>query len=323
MNPAGGVWARWPMGTEGAAGALSAISETAHTKNPNSSARRSALDASSADVITSAYPGSFGEPQASRPPHNAKRVDFHVGQRHTRTRSIRVVESPARPLPGRPSDPFRVVSFRRQRGVVSRASPDAGALLRAPRGVDDVPRAGVALEPFPPRQHRPRVGVPRRPPADRSSRAALRASRWRTSAGTEPLALSRRPPRRTPLPAWRPRSPRSPSLSPARNWPAARSRCFPWRLSPSTLSRASSSFTPRRARAGCTAAPTIPNNVFNVAFRTTPVDSTGVAHILEHTALCGSEIPNPRPLLQHAPSFPQHVHERHDASDYRAIPSLP
>ena len=32
-----------------------------------------------------------------------------------------------------------------------------------------------------------------------------------------------------------------------------------------------------------------PNNVFNVAFRTTPVDSTGVAHILEHTALCGSE----------------------------------
>ena len=162
MNPAGGVWARWPMGTGGAAGALSAISETAVTKNPNS--RRSALDASSADVITSAYPGSIGEPQARRPPHNAKRVGVHVGQKHTRTRSIRVVESPARPLPGRPSDPFRVVSFRRQRGVVSRASPDAGALLRAPRGVDDVPRAGVALEPFPPRQHRSRVGVPRHPP---------------------------------------------------------------------------------------------------------------------------------------------------------------
>ena len=32
-----------------------------------------------------------------------------------------------------------------------------------------------------------------------------------------------------------------------------------------------------------------PNNVFNVAFRTTPTDDTGVAHILEHTALCGSE----------------------------------
>ncbi|MCB1692251.1 MAG: insulinase family protein [Pseudomonadales bacterium] len=30
-------------------------------------------------------------------------------------------------------------------------------------------------------------------------------------------------------------------------------------------------------------------NVFMVAFRTVPMDSTGVAHILEHTVLCGSE----------------------------------
>ena len=30
-------------------------------------------------------------------------------------------------------------------------------------------------------------------------------------------------------------------------------------------------------------------NVFLVAFRTVPMDSSGVAHILEHTALCGSE----------------------------------
>ena len=30
-------------------------------------------------------------------------------------------------------------------------------------------------------------------------------------------------------------------------------------------------------------------NVFMVAFRTIPDDSTGVAHILEHTVLCGSE----------------------------------
>lgn len=30
------------------------------------------------------------------------------------------------------------------------------------------------------------------------------------------------------------------------------------------------------------------NNVFSVSFRTTPTDSTGVAHILEHLALCGS-----------------------------------
>jgi presequence protease len=32
-----------------------------------------------------------------------------------------------------------------------------------------------------------------------------------------------------------------------------------------------------------------PENVFMVALRTLPMDSTGVAHILEHTALCGSE----------------------------------
>jgi len=32
-----------------------------------------------------------------------------------------------------------------------------------------------------------------------------------------------------------------------------------------------------------------PNNLFAVTFRTPPGDSTGVAHILEHTVLCGSE----------------------------------
>ncbi len=32
-----------------------------------------------------------------------------------------------------------------------------------------------------------------------------------------------------------------------------------------------------------------PENVFLVALRTMPMDSTGVAHILEHTALCGSQ----------------------------------
>ncbi|XP_046847689.1 presequence protease, mitochondrial-like [Xenia sp. Carnegie-2017] len=32
-----------------------------------------------------------------------------------------------------------------------------------------------------------------------------------------------------------------------------------------------------------------PNNVFCVGFRTTPMDNTGVSHILEHTALCGSK----------------------------------
>ena len=30
------------------------------------------------------------------------------------------------------------------------------------------------------------------------------------------------------------------------------------------------------------------NKVFNIAFRTPPENSTGVAHIIEHTVLCGS-----------------------------------
>lgn len=32
-----------------------------------------------------------------------------------------------------------------------------------------------------------------------------------------------------------------------------------------------------------------PNNVFSVNFRTTPFDSTGLPHILEHSVLCGSK----------------------------------
>ena len=32
------------------------------------------------------------------------------------------------------------------------------------------------------------------------------------------------------------------------------------------------------------------NKVFDIAFRTTPDDSTGVAHILEHSVLCGSRL---------------------------------
>ena len=31
------------------------------------------------------------------------------------------------------------------------------------------------------------------------------------------------------------------------------------------------------------------NKVFGITFRTPPQDSTGVAHILEHSVLCGSE----------------------------------
>ena len=33
----------------------------------------------------------------------------------------------------------------------------------------------------------------------------------------------------------------------------------------------------------------IPNHFYSINFRTTPMNSTGVAHILEHTTLCGSQ----------------------------------
>lgn len=41
------------------------------------------------------------------------------------------------------------------------------------------------------------------------------------------------------------------------------------------------------------------NKVFNIAFRTTPADSTGVAHIIEHTVLCGSrKYPSKDPFVE-------------------------
>ncbi len=41
------------------------------------------------------------------------------------------------------------------------------------------------------------------------------------------------------------------------------------------------------------------NKVFHIAFRTTPKDSTGVAHIMEHTVLCGSrEFPSKDPFVE-------------------------
>ena len=41
------------------------------------------------------------------------------------------------------------------------------------------------------------------------------------------------------------------------------------------------------------------NKVFNIAFRTPPSDSTGVAHILEHSVLCGSrEFPLKDPFVE-------------------------
>ncbi len=41
------------------------------------------------------------------------------------------------------------------------------------------------------------------------------------------------------------------------------------------------------------------NKVFSIGFRTTPKDSTGVAHILEHSVLCGSkEFPVKDPFVE-------------------------
>ena len=41
------------------------------------------------------------------------------------------------------------------------------------------------------------------------------------------------------------------------------------------------------------------NKVFYIGFRTTPADSTGVAHILEHSVLCGSrEFPIKDPFVE-------------------------
>ena len=41
------------------------------------------------------------------------------------------------------------------------------------------------------------------------------------------------------------------------------------------------------------------NKVFSIGFRTPPKDSTGVAHIVEHTVLCGSrEFPSKDPFIE-------------------------
>ena len=41
------------------------------------------------------------------------------------------------------------------------------------------------------------------------------------------------------------------------------------------------------------------NKVFSIAFRTPPADDTGVAHILEHSVLCGSaKFPSKDPFVE-------------------------
>ena len=41
------------------------------------------------------------------------------------------------------------------------------------------------------------------------------------------------------------------------------------------------------------------NKVFSITFRTTPTDDTGVAHIVEHSTLCGSrKFPTKEPFVE-------------------------
>ena len=53
------------------------------------------------------------------------------------------------------------------------------------------------------------------------------------------------------------------------------------------------------------------NKAFGVAFRTPPTDSTGVAHILEHSVLCGSrKFPVKEPFVELLKSSLQVCEER-------------
>jgi hypothetical protein len=65
------------------------------------------------------------------------------------------------------------------------------------------------------------------------------------------------------------------------------------------------------------------NNTFNVAFRTTPTDSTGVAHVLEHTVLCGSQkCVLVRPFVPHSlPCRPMPVFQAYVTSSQEKLAS--
>ena len=57
------------------------------------------------------------------------------------------------------------------------------------------------------------------------------------------------------------------------------------------------------------------NKVFYIGFRTPPPDSTGVAHILEHSVLCGSkEFPVKGPFCGAGKGISEYVFECHDLS---------
>ena len=55
------------------------------------------------------------------------------------------------------------------------------------------------------------------------------------------------------------------------------------------------------------------NKVFSIAFRTTPKNSTGVPHILEHSVLCGSrEFPLKDPFRRAGKGLSEYLPECHD-----------
>ena len=55
------------------------------------------------------------------------------------------------------------------------------------------------------------------------------------------------------------------------------------------------------------------NKVFNIAFRTTPTDSTGVAHIIEHTVLCGQQkVSLQGSFCGAGEGIHEHIPQRHD-----------
>ena len=56
------------------------------------------------------------------------------------------------------------------------------------------------------------------------------------------------------------------------------------------------------------------NKVFYIGFRTPPKDSTGVAHILEHSVLCGSREFGKGSLCGAGEGFIEHIFKCHDVS---------
>ena len=56
------------------------------------------------------------------------------------------------------------------------------------------------------------------------------------------------------------------------------------------------------------------NKVFSIAFRTPPKNSTGVAHIIEHTVLCGSRKFPLKSFCGAGEGVSQYLPERHDLS---------